>query len=422
VVWYTGNDVITREPGWGAGTASRLAMDEMLQAREYLNEDGRILYTGKYAGHEFAGGHGAQLYDPTAANARCSDAAVTYRCLRLQGSPSGDGINDTLEYWFGASSVNEGAGQDDDGNMFDVLGVDTPLTGASFGFNGADSAQNQDHSASFLTTSGRLDPAQFPQFTSWAAAKYDRPGGPFAPHTGSYYVYSQIADVSYKQLTRTMDVPAGGGSLSFWTSYDTEPDWDFLFVEAHTVGQDDWTTLPDANGATSTDTGESCPEGWFELHPWLEHYQTLNEDGTCSPTGTGGGSWNAASGNSDGWQQWSIDLGAYAGQQVEVSISYASDWSTQGLGTFVDDVTLPDGTSTSFENAADPLGGWAISGPPPGSAANSNNWERTTADGFPEGAVVATPQTVYMGFGFEGITAAATRADVMGKVMADFLP
>ena len=172
---------------------------------------------------------------------------------------------------------------------------------------------------------------------------------------------------------------------------------------------------------TSTDTGQSCPAGWFDLHPWLERYQTLNADGTCSPTGTTG-TWNAATGNSAGWQQWSVNLDAYAGTQIEVSISYASDWGTQGLGTFVDDVTLPDGTSTSFEDDADPSGGWAISGPPPGSAANSNNWERTTADGFPEGAVVATPQTVYMGFGFEGITGAATRADVMGKVMADFLP
>ena len=422
VVWYTGDDVITREPGWGAGTASRLAMDEMLQAREYLNEGGRILYTGKYAGHEFAGGHGAQLYDPTAANARCSDPAVTYRCLRLQGSPSGDGINDTLEYWFGASSVNEGAGQDDEGNMFDVLGVDTPLTGASFGFNGADSAANQDHSASFLTTSGRLDPAQFPQFTSWAAAKYDRPGGPFAPHTGDHYVYSQIADVTYKQLTRTIDVPAGGGNLSFWTSYDTEPDWDFLFVEAHTVGQDDWTTLPDANGNTSDAHGSELPGRLVRAAPVAGALPDAQRRRHLLARRAPPARWNAASGNSDGWQQWSIDLDAYAGKQVEVSISYASDWGTQGLGTFVDDVTLPDGTSTSFEDDADPTGGWAISGPPPGSAPNGNNWERTTADGFPEGAVVATPQTVYMGFGFEGITGAAARADVMGKVMDDFLP
>ena len=26
--------------------------------------------------------------------------------------------------------------------------------------------------------------------------------------------------------------PAGGGELTFWTSYDTEPDWDYLAVEA----------------------------------------------------------------------------------------------------------------------------------------------------------------------------------------------
>jgi hypothetical protein len=35
---------------------------------------------------------------------------------------------------------------------------------------------------------------------------------------------------------------------------------------------------------------------------------------------------------------------------------------------------------------------------------------------------VATPQTVYLGFGFEGITGATTRADVMGRVMTYFLP
>ena len=43
-------------------------------------------------------------------------------------------------------------------------------------------------------------------------------------------------------------------------SYDTEPDFDYVFVEAHTVGQDDWTTLPDANGNTSQDTGVGCPD------------------------------------------------------------------------------------------------------------------------------------------------------------------
>ena len=39
-----------------------------------------------------------------------------------------------------------------------------------------------------------------------------------------------------------------------------------MFVEAHTVGQDDWTTLPDLNGHTSQDTGLSCPF-WLDAAP-----------------------------------------------------------------------------------------------------------------------------------------------------------
>ena len=41
----------------------------------------------------------------------------------------------------------------DTGTLYDVNGVDNPFTGLSWGF-GPDSAGNQDHSASFLATSG----------------------------------------------------------------------------------------------------------------------------------------------------------------------------------------------------------------------------------------------------------------------------
>jgi bacillopeptidase F (M6 metalloprotease family) len=138
---------------------------------------------------------------------------------------------------------------------------------------------------------------------------------------GSRYVYSQRADVRYQRLMNTFAVPSGDADLSFFTSYDTEPEWDFLFVEAHTVGQDDWVTLPVAD-ITGNSTGQSCPEGWFELHPWVERYQGAD----CS-----GGGWNATSGRSAGWEEWTVDLSAWEGQQVEVSISYAQDWATQGL-------------------------------------------------------------------------------------------
>lgn len=418
VIWYTGDDIVTREAGRGGGNADRLAMDEILEMREFINEGGRVAYTGDWAAEQYTLNVGYQLYDPKDEIACQSPPPGTdpRRCLGLPGS--GDFTNDVLQYTFGGYNTVAGDGFADDGTVYDVAGVDTPFDGETWGLNGGDGAQNQGLTASFLATSGILPVTEFPQFESWPAARYDRPGGPFAPHTGDQFVYSGIADVSYKRLTQTVDVPAGGGSLSFWTSYDTEADWDYLFVEARTPGGDDWTTLPDANGHTSTDTGQSCPAGWIDgLHPQLGSYQTDNGDGTCDPTGSSG-SWNAASGPSGGWQEWSVDLSAYAGQSVEISIAYVSDWATQGLGVFVDDVTLPDGTSTSFE---DDLGGWTVSGPPPGSAPNSNDWARTDANGFPVGAVIATPDTLLMGFGFEAISTEAERTAVMERIVQHLL-
>ncbi|WP_116952179.1 M14 family metallopeptidase [Jiangella endophytica] len=415
VVWYTGDDVVTREAGWAAGNASRLAMDELLEVRDFLNEGGRVLYTGKYAGSQYTQNLGLQAYDPTAANAQCSSSpVVAARCRVLAGS--GDLTNDVLQYWLGAYLVVDNAGTTDDG-LLDVIGADEgPFDGMAWGF---DPAGNQDHSNSQIVTSGILDPDTHPQFDSWVAARWDREGGPFEPHTGDFYVYSQIGDVSFKRLTNTISVPAGGATLSFWTSYDTEGAWDHLFVEARPAGTDDWTTLPDANGHTTQETaGGSCPAGWNALHPRLDHYQTVVDDTTCLPTGTTG-EWNAASGNSGGWQEWEVDLSAYAGGDVEVSISYASDWAVQGLGVFLDDITVSTGDGdTSFETD---LGGWEVPGPPEGSAPNANDYVRTTAGGFPEAAVTATPGTLYAGFGLEGIDGAAERAAVMGQALEHLL-
>ena len=50
VVWYTGNDLLTRGPDQGPGTGvARLANDLILDARDFMNEGGKLLYTGQYA-------------------------------------------------------------------------------------------------------------------------------------------------------------------------------------------------------------------------------------------------------------------------------------------------------------------------------------------------------------------------------------
>ena len=193
------------------------------------------------------------------------------------------------------------------------------------------------------------------------------------PLTGDQYAISQKGDPSFKRLMHEVSVPGEGATLSFSITRDTEPGWDFVFVEAHTVGADDWTTLPDENGHTSQDTGFSCPF-WHTLHPFLTHYQTDNGDDTCSPSGSSG-DWWAVSGKSDGYEDWTVDLSAFAGSDIEVSISYASDDFIQGLGAFVDDVVVSTGPgTTSFEDDGNTFDGWTVPGAPEGSEPNPNDW------------------------------------------------
>jgi hypothetical protein len=85
---------------------------------------------------------------------------------------------------------------------------------------------------------------------------------------------------------------------------------------------------------------------------------------------------------------------------------------------FVDDVTLPDGTSTSFEGGLD---GWRITGPPEGSGPNANNWTLTDAGGFPVGASITTPSSLMMGFVFEGIATQDARNRVMARALGHLL-
>ncbi len=207
--------------------------------------------------------------------------------------------------------------------------------------------------------------------------------GPFTAFDASSYEYSQVADRSFKRLERTLDltgVSAGDApTLSFRINYDTEPAWDFVFVEARTVGKDDWTTLPataeDGAPATSTDTGDSCGRVLHQIHPWLLRYQGADCSGSNPRTG---GEWNAATGSSGGWQQWTVDLSRYAGSEVELAISYETDKRKDGDGVAIDqiEVSTGDGT-TSFEDDADPADGWTAAGSPPGSARNPNDWELT---------------------------------------------
>jgi hypothetical protein len=199
------------------------------------------------------------------------------------------------------------------------------------------------------------------------------------PSSGTQFAISGAqANNSYKRLLHPITVPAGGATVSFKIDRNTEEEWDFTFVEVHTVGQDDWTTLADANGHTSQDVGFSCPF-WLGIHPFLGHYQSDDGQGSCLPTGSTG-AWNAATGASEGAEDWSVNLGAFAGRNVELSISYASDDVVQRDGVTIDDVVVSTGQgTTSFEADGNELDGWTVPGAPAGSPGNDSDWFVGTA-------------------------------------------
>jgi hypothetical protein len=202
---------------------------------------------------------------------------------------------------------------------------------------------------------------------------------PLLPVSGEALALSGQADLSYKRMTREIAVPPSGGVLGFWAHRDTEPAFDFFFVEARVAGTDAWTTLPDLDGRASQDVG-ACVLPF--VHPFAANYlQPLTEPPFCAPSGLTG-EWWAASGASDGWEPWRVDLSAYAGQTVEISLAYASDDVVQGDGVAIDDITFTSGEgATSFEGSDSD--GWQVPGAAPPGSFNANDWFIGTAADLP---------------------------------------
>ncbi|RSO40813.1 zinc carboxypeptidase [Streptomyces sp. WAC 06725] len=366
VVWYTG--------AGRPGGATQLAV------RDYLNEGGKLLTAGEQAGGSAVVGRAvsddfAQYY--LGAGSRIS--------LKSPPSFKGDGKLAGTEVKLG----------DAPGNPLDAAGTHSVI-------------------------SDELPPAMFPQFASAAAGTYPGVRSPFQPYEGDWFAAAQHRDNSWMRLARTVDltgVAAGSRpALQFMLSHDTEAGYDNAVIEAHTVGKDDWTTLRDANGGTGTDVPADCGQGYYlTTHPFLQHY--LTRTGTqCSNTGTTG-AWNRFTGSSNGWRPVSVDLSAYAGQLVELAISYVTDPGTGGRGVFVDNTKVDTGTgSEPLEGFETSLGPWTVPGPPAGSPASSGDWTRSK-ELFRTAGAITTRNTVLLGFGLEHVQTAAQRAELTGAAL-----
>ncbi|MFD5776862.1 M14 family metallopeptidase [Streptomyces fungicidicus] len=353
-----------------------------LQLRAFLNEGGRLIEAGEQAGGSVDLG-GGNLSD------------------------------DFSQYYLGAYSRTSTAGA-------------TAFTGSGGlgGFTGplGDTPGNPlDAAGTYGVTSDELPAGAYPLFASAGAGQYPGTVNPYGPYAGSYMAAAVHTDDGYKRLTRTIDLTgttaADRPTLRTRLLWDTEQGYDHALVEAHTTGADDWTTLPEAGGATRATVPSECAAGFYVgEHPWLEHYLTLGDDG-CAATGTTG-SWNSLTGSSGGWRQVEFDLSAYAGKSVEISLAYVTDPGSGGHGVLADEASLATGgTAADTEGFENSLGAWKVSGPPAGSPAVLKDWTRT-GELFRTHGAVTTGDTVLLGFGLEHLPSAADRSALLRKALA----
>ncbi|MEE8601812.1 M14 family zinc carboxypeptidase [Euzebya tangerina] len=414
VIWYSGQNRLTQaadDTGFGGDALVDESMVELtVSLRDYLNEGGKVMNTGEFAGYFGLAGQvgfgGALVADNGDITSTCTDPNT---CLLYS--------DDFHQYYLGAwNRVNERPATA-------VIGTAGALADSLLEL--ADEPSPQDAAGEFVVTSDILPADEFPLFASETIARYgDLPGvqGPFAPLDSDFYVGVPATNLAYNRVTRTIDltgVTAGEApTLTFATSYDVEAAYDFFAVEARTDGGNDWTTLPDANGSTVQGPLSVCTDGLWDVHPFIfDHYV----DGACNPTGPTG-EFHAFNGNSGGYVDASFDLSAYAGSVVEVSLAYISDVGLTNTGVVVDDVEIVvDGDVIESEGFEDGLGEWAATPPPAGSPDPTINWERTESILPTLSAGIATEDTIFLPWGLEAIGSTQARNAAFLRLVDDLV-
>ena len=151
-------------------------------------------------------------------------------------------------------------------------------------------------------------------------------------YSGEYAFWSNKGDESDMTLTREFDFSDHVGSLTltYWTWYDLEEDYDYIYLEASTDGEN-WQILTTPSGTPEDPSGNSF--GW---------------------------GYNGLSGSDGIWIQEEIDISQYSGQEVQLRFEYITDAAVNGEGLLLDDIAVPEvGYYTDLEADA---GGWEAAG------------------------------------------------------------
>ena len=251
VVWETGDDIILRAPGQVAGTTMKAALEIELAVRDYLNEGGKLLLSGKYALYAQAA-NGAYFYNPNRRPAGVHDPDDRRAC-RCSTTSSSTG--------WAPTPTSTAAAPRPTARPTRWPGSPTRSPG------GTADARRQPGPHGVVPADVELPAAGGVPVVRASSAPVDwvRPGAaPFDPFTGDWYVYSGQADESYKRLTRTVDLTGADQRASCGSAPRTRPRRTGTSCSSRRTRSAPTTgrrcRTPTATPAT--DTGESCAAGW----------------------------------------------------------------------------------------------------------------------------------------------------------------
>ncbi|MFH1635161.1 MAG: hypothetical protein ABIG63_14305 [Chloroflexota bacterium] len=155
---------------------------------------------------------------------------------------------------------------------------------------------------------------------------------PAEAYSGDYAFWSNKGDESDMTLTQTFDFTEHSGplTLTYWTWYDIEEGYDYIYLAASSDGAT-WQILTTPSGTPEDPSGNSY--GW---------------------------GYNDLSGGDGTWIQEKVDISQFAGQQVQIRFEYVTDAAVNGEGFLLDDIAIPEtGYFADFESDA---GGWEAAG------------------------------------------------------------
>jgi len=152
---------------------------------------------------------------------------------------------------------------------------------------------------------------------------------PADPVTGEYTWYSNRGNESAFSLSRTFDLTdLDSATLNYNIWYELEEYYDYGYVEISVDGGKTWTVLETTHG-TDQDP--------YDLAYGFGYTGTTLE-----------------------WLSESIDLSAYAGQEVQLRFEVITDFSNNRDGLQIDDIEIPE--LGYYDGAEDDNGGWEAQG------------------------------------------------------------